>query len=186
MTIEGDLQAGRLGRLCILRLRPNQDLTEGVEAACRDLGLAWAVIRAGIGSLNDAHFDSGGRQVGVTGPGLEILTLSGEIAPDASGRQSPEVIEGADYVEEADLVIMALGFEPEELPTLWHEPAMEVTRWGTIKAEFGTHKTMMDGVYAVGDIVRGASLVVWAIRDGREAAETILNEFNASAQVAAE
>lgn len=107
-------------------------------------------------------------------------------APDASGRQSPEVIEGADYVEEADLVIMALGFEPEELPTLWNEPELEVTRWGTIKAEFGTHKTMMDGVYAVGDIVRGASLVVWAIRDGREAAETILNDFNAAAQIAAE
>jgi glutamate synthase (NADPH/NADH) small chain len=107
-------------------------------------------------------------------------------APDASGRQSPEVIEGADYVEEADLVIMALGFEPEELPTLWNEPELQVTRWGTIKAEFGTHKTMMDGVYAVGDIVRGASLVVWAIRDGREAAEAILTDFNASAKVAAE
>ncbi|GGE52611.1 NAD(P)-dependent oxidoreductase [Actibacterium pelagium] len=107
-------------------------------------------------------------------------------APDASGRQSPEVIEGADYVEEADLVIMALGFEPEDLPTLWNEPELQVTRWGTIKAEFGTHKTMMDGVYAVGDIVRGASLVVWAIRDGREAAEAILNDFNASAKVAAE
>jgi glutamate synthase (NADPH/NADH) small chain len=95
-------------------------------------------------------------------------------APDATGRQMPEVIEGADYVEPADLVIMALGFEPEALPTLWGVPELTVTRWGTIRADFQTHATSLPGVYAVGDIVRGASLVVWAIRDGREAAEAIL------------
>jgi glutamate synthase (NADPH/NADH) small chain len=95
-------------------------------------------------------------------------------APDATGRQSPEVIEGADYVEPADLVIQALGFEPEDLPSLWGVPELKVTRWGTIKADFRTHETNLPGVYAAGDIVRGASLVVWAIRDGREAAEAIL------------
>lgn len=106
--------------------------------------------------------------------------------PDASGRQSPEVIEGADYTEEADLVIKALGFEPEDLPQLWGVEGLEVTRWGTIKADFRTHETSLDGVYAAGDIVRGASLVVWAIRDGREAAEAILERFNATGKVAAE
>ncbi|MEL6450216.1 MAG: NAD(P)-dependent oxidoreductase [Pseudomonadota bacterium] len=106
-------------------------------------------------------------------------------APDATGRQAPEVIEGADYVEEADLVIKALGFEPEALPTLWDQPELEVTRWGTVKAEFTTGKTALDGVYAVGDIVRGASLVVWAIRDGRDCAEAILETMNAKAQVMA-
>ncbi|SMX46785.1 NAD(P)-dependent oxidoreductase [Actibacterium lipolyticum] len=107
-------------------------------------------------------------------------------APDASGRQSPEVIEGADYSEGADLVVKALGFEPEDLPTLWGEPALEVTRWGTIKADFRTHETSLPGVFAVGDIVRGASLVVWAIRDGREAADSILDFLAQPAQVAAE
>jgi glutamate synthase (NADPH/NADH) small chain len=107
-------------------------------------------------------------------------------APDASGRQSPEVIEGADYVEEADLVIKALGFEPEDLPTLWNQPDLPVTRWGTIKAEFTSGATDLDGVYAVGDIVRGASLVVWAIRDGRDCAEAILKKFDATKAVAAE
>ncbi|MFV0333474.1 MAG: NAD(P)-dependent oxidoreductase [Tropicimonas sp.] len=108
-------------------------------------------------------------------------------APDATGRQRPEVIEGADYVEEADLVIKALGFEPEDLPALWDEPALEVTRWGTVKADFRSHETALPGVYAVGDIVRGASLVVWAIRDGREAADAILERFDAGqASVAAE
>ena len=106
--------------------------------------------------------------------------------PDASGRQAPEVIEGADYVEEADLVIKALGFEPEELPTLWDQPNLPVTRWGTVKAEFKTGATNLDGVYAVGDIVRGASLVVWAIKDGRDCAEAILERFNTKAAVAAE
>ncbi|MEL7344648.1 MAG: NAD(P)-dependent oxidoreductase [Pseudomonadota bacterium] len=105
--------------------------------------------------------------------------------PDASGRRSPEEIEGATYVEDADLVIMALGFEPEDLPTLWDQPDLEVTRWGTVMADFKTHETKMDGVYAAGDIVRGASLVVWAIRDGREAADAMLDRFAARA-VAAE
>nr|WP_210730621.1 NAD(P)-dependent oxidoreductase [Roseibacterium persicicum] len=106
--------------------------------------------------------------------------------PDQTGRQSPEVIEGADYVEGADMVIKALGFEPEDLPTLWGCPELEVTRWGTIKANFRTHETQIPNVYAVGDIVRGASLVVWAIRDGREAAEAILEKLAVSGAVAAE
>ncbi len=107
-------------------------------------------------------------------------------APDATGRQSPEEIEGADYTEPADLVIKALGFEPEELPTLWGAPELEVTRWGTIKADFATKETSLPGVYAVGDIVRGASLVVWAVRDGREAADSILRRLDAATGIAAE
>ncbi|MDA7425054.1 NAD(P)-dependent oxidoreductase [Thalassococcus lentus] len=106
--------------------------------------------------------------------------------PDATGRQSPEVIEGSDYDEPADLVIKALGFEPEELPNLWGQPELAVTRWGTVKAEFTTGRTDMDGVYAIGDIVRGASLVVWAIRDGRDCAEAILADIAAKGAVAAE
>jgi len=107
-------------------------------------------------------------------------------APDATGRQSPEVIEGADYVEPADLVVQALGFEPEDLPVLWGQPELKVTRWGTIKADFRSHETSLPGVYAAGDIVRGASLVVWAIRDGREAAESILGWLAQNGAVAAE
>ncbi len=107
-------------------------------------------------------------------------------APDASGRQAPEPIEGGIYEEKADLVIKALGFEPEDLPKLWGVDGLETTRWGTIKAAFGTHETSLAGVYAVGDIVRGASLVVWAIRDGREAAASIVKYLDEAAQVAAQ
>ena len=106
--------------------------------------------------------------------------------PDASGRRAPELIEGADYNEPAELVIKALGFEPEDLPTLWNTPELTVTRWGTIRCDHATHMSALPGVFAVGDIVRGASLVVWAIRDGREAADAILNYLAQPASVAAE
>ena len=107
-------------------------------------------------------------------------------APDATGRQSPEEIPDADYTEPAELVIKALGFEPEELPKLWGVEGLEVTRWGTVKADFLSKRTSLEGVYAAGDIVRGASLVVWAIRDGREAAESIMGWLDGRAAVAAE
>jgi len=100
-------------------------------------------------------------------------------APDASGRQTPEELAGTDYTEAADLVIKALGFMPEDLPRDWDAPDLEVTDWGTLRADFRTHKTPLERVYAVGDIVRGASLVVWAIADGRAAAESILADFEA-------
>ncbi|WP_042252730.1 NAD(P)-dependent oxidoreductase [Paracoccus sp. PAMC 22219] len=106
--------------------------------------------------------------------------------PDVTGRQSPELIDGADYDEPAELVIKALGFEPEDLPRLWGVEGLEVTRWGTVKASFQTHQTSIPGVFAVGDIVRGASLVVWAIRDGREAAESIATFLTGDARIAAE
>lgn len=107
-------------------------------------------------------------------------------APDVTGRQVPEEIPGADYTEPADLVIKALGFDPEELPRLWGVEGLEVTRWGTVRADFHSHATSLPGVYAAGDIVRGASLVVWAIRDGREAAAAILEDLDGRVAVAAE
>ena len=107
-------------------------------------------------------------------------------APDATGRRSPEAIEGSEYDEPADLVIKALGFEPENLPKMWDVNGLDVTRWGTIKADFTTGKTALDGVFAVGDIVRGASLVVWAIKDGRDSADAILGYLNQTQLMAAE
>ena len=102
--------------------------------------------------------------------------------PDSSGRQSPKTIEGAEETLKADLVIEALGFEPEEIPKLFDEPDLEVTRWGTIKTDLKTIKTNIKGVFAAGDIVRGASLVVWAIRDGRDAAKGISEYLNQISQ----
>ena len=106
--------------------------------------------------------------------------------PDVTGRQAPEEIPGAEETIPCDLAIKALGFEPEDLPKLWDTEGLEVTRWGTVKADFRTKETSIPGVYAAGDIVRGASLVVWAIRDGREAADAIMARFDTAASIAAE
>ena len=91
--------------------------------------------------------------------------------PDSTGRQVPQPIDGSAFNIEADLVIMALGFDPEDVPGLLDAPELVVTRWGTLKIDFRTMMTSLDGVFAAGDIVRGASLVVCAIRDGRDVSE---------------
>ena len=93
--------------------------------------------------------------------------------PDESGRRRPEIKDGLDFEIKADMVIKALGFDPEDLPLLFGSQELQVTKWGTIKADFVTMATNLDGVFAAGDIVRGASLVVWAIKDGRDAALSI-------------
>ena len=106
--------------------------------------------------------------------------------PDITGRQSSEIIKDSTYVEEVDLVIKALGFDPENIKSLWNCPELEFTRWGTVKTDFKTHLTNLNNVYAIGDISRGASLVVWAIRDGQEAANQIVNKLKLKATIAAE
>jgi glutamate synthase (NADPH/NADH) small chain len=109
--------------------------------------------------------------------------------PDASGRQAPEEISGSEYEVKADMVIKALGFDPEDLPSQFNQRALAVNRWGAVKVDYRTMMTSMDGVFAAGDIVRGASLVVWAIKEGRDAAASIdayLKTRAASARVAAE
>lgn len=93
--------------------------------------------------------------------------------PDATGRQTPQIIEDSSFTLDCDMAIKALGFDPEDLPALFDASDLAVTRWGTLKTDFRSQMTNLDGVFAVGDIVRGASLVVWAIRDGRDAAEQI-------------
>ncbi|MGA0140696.1 MAG: FAD-dependent oxidoreductase, partial [Pelagibacteraceae bacterium] len=93
--------------------------------------------------------------------------------PDSSGRRSPEIQKNSEYEIKADMVIKSLGFDPENLPKLFSADELIVSRWGTIKTDLDTMQTSIDGVFAAGDIVRGASLVVWAIKDGRDAAKEI-------------
>ena len=91
-------------------------------------------------------------------------------APDSTGRKKPEMQQNSEYNIKADMVIKSLGFDPEDLPKLFSTEELIVSRWGTIKIDLNTMQTSIDGVFAAGDIVRGASLVVWAIKDGRDAA----------------
>ena len=90
--------------------------------------------------------------------------------PDSSGRRSPEIEPNSEYKIKADMVIKSLGFDPEDLPNLFNAKELNVSRWGTIKVNLDTMQTNLKGVFAAGDIVRGASLVVWAIKDGRDVA----------------
>ena len=93
--------------------------------------------------------------------------------PDETGRRKPEILKNSDFELNADIVIKSLGFDPEDLPTLFNIKELAVSRWGTIKIDLNTMETNLKGVFAAGDIVRGASLVVWAIRDGRDVAVQI-------------
>ncbi|WP_027136017.1 NAD(P)-dependent oxidoreductase [Geminicoccus roseus] len=102
-------------------------------------------------------------------------------APDSTGRQSPEIVPGSSFTLKADLVIAALGFDPEDHLAMFGEPELKVSRWGTISIDWSTMQTNLPGVFAGGDIVRGASLVVWGIRDGRDAAASMHNYLLARA-----
>jgi glutamate synthase (NADPH) small chain len=93
--------------------------------------------------------------------------------PDDSGRKKPEIQKNSEFNIKADIVIKALGFDPENLPKLFGSDELQVTKWGTLKVDFNTMESNLSGVFAAGDIVRGASLVVWAIRDGRDVAKSI-------------
>lgn len=105
-------------------------------------------------------------------------------APDATGRRAPEPDPGSEEALEADLVIKALGFDPEDLPTMFGAPELGVNRWGTLRVDNKSMMTSLDGVFAAGDIVRGASLVVWAIRDGRDVSDRMHAWLRAKAKAA--
>jgi len=92
-------------------------------------------------------------------------------AKDESGRQKMEEIKGADFNISADIVIMALGFDPV-VPAFLAENGISVNNWGGITID-STYQTTTKGIYAGGDCYRGADLVVTAALDGREAARSI-------------
>ena len=103
---------------------------------------------------------------------VEKMQLS---STDSSGRKKPEPILNSEFEIKADIVIKALGFDPENLPILFGNSNLSVSEWGTVKVNMKTMETSVPGIFAAGDIVRGASLVVWAIKDGRDVASSIHN-----------
>ncbi len=126
-----------------------------------------------------AFDDRGGRVATVRGQRMRLG------APDASGRRAPEPDPGSDFTLDADLVIKALGFDAEDLPALFGAPELGVNRWGTVRVDARSMMTSLDGVFAAGDIVRGASLVVWAIRDGRDVSERMHRYLKSKAKAPA-
>ena len=155
------IRQGATSVKCLYRRdRSNMPGSQREVANAEEEGVEFIWLSAPEAFLGDAG-------EGVTGVRAQKMRLG---PPDSSGRQSPEPIADSSFAIEADIVIKALGFDPEDLPQMFGEPDLAVSRWGTIKADFHTGMTAMPGVFAAGDIVRGASLVVWAIRDGRDAA----------------
>lgn len=106
----------------------------------------------------------------VTGVTVGAMRLG---AADVTGRRQVEIVPDAMTCLDADMVIEALGFEPEPLIERFVAPHLAVHSSGTIRVRERTMATSLPGVFAAGDIVRGASLVVWAIREGRDAAAGI-------------
>ncbi|HTM80310.1 NAD(P)-dependent oxidoreductase [Asticcacaulis sp.] len=148
---------------CVYRRdRANMPGSDREVANAEEEGIRFEWLSAPKAVLGDAEK--------VTGLKIQRMRLT---TPDAQGRQGIEDIAGAETDLPADLIIEALGFEPENMPVMFNEPRLEVTRWGTIQVHAGEFRTMVDGVFAAGDIVRGASLVVWAVREGQDAAADI-------------
>ena len=186
--VRTSIRQGATSVKCLYRRdRANMPGSQREVQNAEEEGVVFEWLSAPKGFTTDLRVTDAENPADGVGPVRGVMVQKMRLgAPDATGRQAPELIEGSDYVEDADLVIQALGFEPEDLPTMFGNPELEVTRWGTVKAEYTTGKTALNGVYAVGDIVRGASLVVWAIRDGRDCANAILANMNNTAQIAAE
>ncbi|MES2035123.1 MAG: NAD(P)-dependent oxidoreductase [Pseudomonadota bacterium] len=137
-------------------------------------GVVFEWLAAPRGLLGDASEVAGVRAVRMRlGP------------PDSSGRRAPEPVDGSEFDLPAQLVITALGFDPEDLPETLGAADLAVSRWGTVKIDRRTQAANLDGVFAAGDIARGASLVVWAIRDGRDAAASIHSYLQTKAEAPA-
>jgi glutamate synthase (NADPH/NADH) small chain len=161
---------------CLYRRdRENMPGSQREVANAEEEGVEFVWLAAPEALLNEGTSD--------TVSGVRSLQMRLGVA-DASGRQVPQTVEGSQFTLPADMVIEALGFEAEDLPALFGEPGLTVTRWGTVKAHPRSLMTDLDGVFAAGDIVRGASLVVWGIRDGRDAAASIGRYLTAKAGAA--
>ena len=148
---------------CVYRRdRANMPGSDREVANAEEEGVRFEWLSAPKAVLGDAD--------AVEGLKIQRMRLT---TPDAQGRQGIEDIHGAENDLPADLIIEALGFEPENLPVMFNAAGLETTRWGTLRVMAGEFQTTLPGVFAAGDIVRGASLVVWAVREGQDAAADI-------------
>jgi len=110
----------------------------------------------------------------ITAKGVEVLKTQMTQA-DETGRQSVQIIENSEYIEAADIIILALGFE-QELPAFIQQSGLELDKWNGLKVN-EQYQTSNSKVYAGGDSVRGADLAVTAAADGKVAAKFIIDSF---------
>ena len=96
--------------------------------------------------------------------------------PDESGRRQPRPVEGSEFYLEADMVIPAVGQAPD-LSFLPPDSGLERARWGALKVDQDTLRTNIPWIFAGGDFVTGASMVIYAVAAGRRAALSIDRYF---------
>jgi glutamate synthase (NADPH/NADH) small chain len=101
---------------------------------------------------------------------IHAVRLEEQLSADGGIRYEP--IAGTEFEMEADLVLLAMGFTGPIKNRLLADLSVELNPRGNISTD-GAHRTAVAGVFAAGDAHRGASLIVWAIREGRDAAESI-------------
>ena len=165
------IRQGAAAVSCLYRRdRANMPGSAREVAHAEEEGVSFEWLSAPAALLGDAETATGVR--------VQKMMLG---APDSGGRRLPVPQPGAERDAPADMVIAALGFEPEDFPALWGAPGLEMNARGTLRVTRGC-RTSLDGVYAGGDAVRGASLVVWAIKDGQDAARTIHADLMAKAE----
>ena len=108
--------------------------------------------------------------------GIKIIKMQLE-SSDESGRRTPVPLINTEINIDADMIVEALGFDAENLPLMFNKKELKIKKTGTLHID-NNMMTSIEGVFAAGDIVRGASLVVWGIKDGRDAAKNIHNYLN--------
>ncbi|MEO7276442.1 MAG: glutamate synthase subunit beta [Sphingomicrobium sp.] len=96
-----------------------------------------------------------------------------QLVRGADGATSIEAISGSEFELRADLVLLAMGFVGPRHQGVVESAGVDVTRQGNVRAAMGDFQTSGDRIFACGDMRRGQSLVVWAIREGRDCAEAI-------------
>jgi glutamate synthase (NADPH/NADH) small chain len=116
------------------------------------------------------------RLTGESGKVKTIECVRVEWKIDAQGRRTPQVVPGSDFTLPAELVLLAMGFTGPRRAGLLEQASVELDGRGNVKATEQDYKTSTPRVFACGDMRRGQSLVVWAIREGRQAARAV-DEF---------
>ncbi|MEN9661419.1 MAG: Glutamate synthase small chain [Verrucomicrobiota bacterium] len=112
----------------------------------------------------------GGPDGAVTGVRCVRMELG---APDASGRRKPRAVPGSEFNVDADILLVAYGFDAVPFSPGSDLAEIATDDWGVIQVD-GNQMTSAPGIFAGGDSSRGPSLVVHAVRDGRKAAEGIM------------
>ncbi len=113
------------------------------------------------------------RVISENGKVTAIECVRAEWALGANGQMTMQEVPGSAFQIKADMVLLAMGFLGPRTDALLEQAAVEMTPRGAVKAEIKDHRTSTERIFACGDMRRGQSLVVWAIREGRECAVAV-------------